>query len=110
MKIGFLLIPAISLLIAVPQAFAADGKALFEANCTSCHGNQGQGGFSGVPNLITSGRLAKPDKVLVDHIMKGFRSPDSQMGMPEKGGDASLTEDDAEAILVYLRAIPHSPK
>ncbi|HUW28068.1 MAG TPA: c-type cytochrome [Sulfuriferula sp.] len=110
MKSRLLLIPALSLLIAMPQAFAADGKALFDSNCVSCHGDHAQGAFPGVPNLITSGRLEKPDAVLIGHIMNGFQSSDSPMAMPPKGGDSSLTADDAKALLVYLRGIPRSSK
>ncbi|TAM63692.1 MAG: c-type cytochrome [Rhodanobacter sp.] len=110
MKISLLLIPAFSLLIAMPKAFAADGKALFDANCASCHGDHAQGAFPGVPDLITSGRLAKPDAILIGHILNGFQSPDSPMGMPPKGGDSSLTAEDAKALLVYLRSIPRSSK
>jgi cytochrome c5 len=110
MKINVLLVLSLFLLVAMPPVFAADGKALFETNCTACHGAQGQGAFPGVPNLVTSGRLKKPDAVLIDHIMNGFKSSNSPMGMPPKGGDSSLTTQDAQAILVYLHGIGGSSK
>ncbi|TAL91454.1 MAG: cytochrome c [Rhodanobacter sp.] len=110
MKMNVLLIPSFLLLVATPPAFAADGKALFESNCVSCHGDHAQGAFPGVPDLVNSGRLKQPDSVLIGHIMNGFQSSGAPMAMPAKGGDSSLTPEDAKAILVYLRGMSHSPK
>lgn len=110
MKRKLLLVPSFFLLVAMPPAFAADGKALYEANCTSCHGDHAQGAFPGVPDLIKSGRLTQPDAVLIGHILDGFQSPGSPMAMPPKGGDSSLTAEEAKAMLVYLRSIAHSSK
>jgi cytochrome c5 len=106
MKYRYVFMFSFFALVVVPVASAADGKALFEANCTSCHGANAQGAFPGVPDLVKSGRLKQADSVLTDHIMNGFQSAGAPMGMPAKGGDANLTTDDAKAILVYLRSIP----
>lgn len=110
MKRNLLLIPSFLLLVAMPPAFAANGKALFEANCTACHGDHAQGAFPGVPDLVSSGRLKQPDATLIGHILGGFQTPGSPMAMPAKGGDSSLTADDAKAILVYLRGLGQSAK
>jgi mono/diheme cytochrome c family protein len=107
-----LVLVASSLLIALwtQYASAADGKALYRASCIACHGEKGQGAIPGVPDLARSGRMSKTDQELVDSILKGYRTKGSPMAMPPKGGNPKLTEEDARAIVVYLRSIAKSPK
>lgn len=82
---------------------AAKGKVLYDQSCSSCHGADGKGGLPGVPDLTAKkGVLSQADSVLTDRITNGYQSPGSPMGMPPKGGNASLTKDDIEAILAYM--------
>ena len=99
-----------SLLILALGAFAAGaqasshGKTVYERTCVACHGADGKGTLPGVPPLGgKNGRLVKPDDVLVKNMLEGFQSPGSTLAMPPKGGDPSLTEDDAKAVLQYMR-------
>ncbi len=63
-----------------------------------------KGKLPGVPDFTKSdGRLSKDADVLATHIMEGFKSPGSSMAMPAKGGISSLTMEQAEAIVQYLR-------
>lgn len=88
---------------AVAQA-ASHGKSVYERTCVACHGSDGKGTLPGVPPLGgNNGRLAKPDDVLMKGMLEGFQSPGSTLAMPPKGGDPSLTEDDAKAVLQYMR-------
>lgn len=89
-------------------AVVADGKALYEATCSACHGANAQGAIPGVPNL--AGRLAKPDAELVANILNGFQSKGSPMAMPAKGGNSNLTAADAQALVVYMRALTGTSK
>jgi len=49
------------------------------------------------------GRLAKPDQELIKSMIEGVQNRGSPLGMPPKGGDPSLTEDDIAAVLQYMR-------
>ncbi len=80
-------------------AVAADrsvGKAVFEQNCVLCHGN----GLAGAPRIDHNDdwahRLAAGRAVLLQSVLQG------RAGMPPKGGNASLSDNDAVAGLNYL--------
>lgn len=83
---------------------ASHGKAVYEWTCVACHGANGKGALPGMRALGgKKGSLAKPDNVLMKSILEGYRAPAGSVAMPPKGGDASLTEQDAAAVLQYLR-------
>ncbi len=83
---------------------ASHGKSVYERTCVACHGPDGRGALPGIPALGgKGGRLTKPDSVLIKNMMEGFQTPGSPMAMPPKGGDPSLTEEDAAAVLQYMR-------
>lgn len=94
---------ALAAFAAAAQA-ASHGKSVYERTCVACHGADGKGAFPGVAPLGgKGGRLAKPDSVLIKNMLEGFQTAGSPMAMPPKGGDPSLTEDDAAAVLQYMR-------
>jgi len=91
---------------AAAQAASVEaGEKLYNSStCVACHGADGKGKLPGVPDFTKSdGRLTKSDDVLVTNIMEGFKSPGSSMAMPAKGGISSLTKEQAEAIVLYMR-------
>lgn len=80
------------------------GEELYNTTCVACHGKDGKGNLPGVPDFTKKdGRFTKTDEVLASHIMNGFKSPGSSMAMPAKGGMSSLTQEQAEAIVTYMR-------
>lgn len=85
----------------VATANGADGEAVYKQTCVACHGANGEGVIPGVPKF--SERLSKSDEVLLSHIKNGFQSEGSPMAMPAKGGNASLTDADLQAVLSYIR-------
>jgi len=81
------------------------GEEVYSGTCIACHGENGRGEISGVPDLtLDNGPLAKTDTILLDHIINGFQSKGSDMAMPELGGNEDLTEQDIKNIIVYMRA------
>lgn len=107
---SFLLIAPLFLLGAAHTAEAVEGKVLYETTCIACHGPKAQGAIPGVPNLAQGGSLAKPDAELAANILNGFQSKGSPMAMPAKGGNPNLTAADAQALVVYLRALARRSK
>lgn len=93
-------------LLAAVAADAADvGLAVYERGCIACHGADGTGSLPGVPDLTgPSGRLSEDAALLLRHVRDGFRSPDSPMAMPARGGDPSLTDAELAAALHYMRS------
>ncbi len=81
------------------------GQAIYSQTCVACHGVNGKGAFPGVVNLTDGdGALSKPDGALMKSITDGFQSPGSALAMPPNGGNPTLTEQDVQAVLAYLRA------
>ncbi|MFZ5658165.1 MAG: c-type cytochrome [Pseudomonadota bacterium] len=92
------------------SAFAGEAKALYEATCIACHGAKGQGAIPGVPDLAKNNSLSKSDSELVRNILNGFQTKGSPLAMPPKGGNPKLTEDDAKALVQYLRTMAAARK
>lgn len=92
---------------ATPNAAASgsqlSGKEIYGQTCMACHGADGRGALSGMPDLTKpDGPLSKPAELLFQHIIEGFQSPGSPMAMPPKGGNPELTEDEIRAVLSYI--------
>ncbi len=80
------------------------GKEIYSQTCIACHGADGKGTISGVPDLTAAkGRLTKTDEVVLTNIIKGYQSEGSLMAMPPMGGNPDLTEQDIADVLAYLR-------
>lgn len=56
---------------AVNEPMAANGKAIFEENCSSCHGTYGEKGI--YPNLLVPSHIIKTDSMLV---MSNYSTPE----------------------------------
>lgn len=83
---------------------AERGARIYGETCIACHGVNGKGAVDSVPDLTgPTGRLAKSNKILLEHIIQGYQSPGSPMPMPPKGGNPDLTDQDLADTLAYLR-------
>ncbi len=76
----------------------ADGAALYQASCFACHGT----GVANAPKLgdtaAWADRIAKGEDALINNAINGVG------GMPPKGGNASLSDDEIRAIVVHMIA------
>lgn len=88
----------ISAVLAGDNAFAADGKAVFENNCVACHGS----GIAGAPKLGDAAQWGPRIKAgvasLHNSALKGKNA------MPAKGGNPGLSDADVKAAVDYMVA------
>ena len=76
------------------QAQAADGEAIFEDNCAGCH----DGG--GAPQIGDNDAWQpRIDEGMVELYANAI---DGVGGMPAKGGNADLTDDEVKAAVDYI--------
>ena len=81
---------------------AADGEALFSANCSECHGKTGEGTNRGPPlvhKIYEPGH--HPDFAFLNAVRNGVRSHHWNFGdMPPVTG---VSDDEVESIIAYVR-------
>lgn len=95
---------------ATPAAREDKGKQFFTQSCSNCHGMNGQGVPHLGADLQTSKFVAKStDTQLVSLIEHGILANDprntSHIPMPPKGANPSLTRQDIQDIVLYLRQL-----
>jgi disulfide bond formation protein DsbB len=88
----------------------AAGEALFAGTCSACHGPAGEG-VSGLGKDLTASPFVtdKMDQELIDFVKIG-RDPGDPLnttgiGMPPKGGNPTLDDEDLQNIISYIRTI-----
>jgi cytochrome c5 len=94
--------PAAVAVAAIPPAAAkggaADGKKVYDATCTACHGS----GIAGAPKLGDKAAWGPRIKAGMPQVyeiaLKG------KGAMPPKGGNASLSDADVKAAVDYMVA------
>jgi mono/diheme cytochrome c family protein len=86
---------------------ASDGKALFETNCSTCHGSSGKGQPGVFPPLAgNTDETAKDPSTVIGIVLNGLNVPKTIMGKQYSGGMPSwsqLSDADIAAILTYVR-------
>lgn len=77
---------------------AALGETVFNKMCIACHAANSV--FPNAPRLTNTAdwapRIAQGRQVLVKHAIEGFNT------MPAKGGDATLSNEEVEAAVVWM--------
>ncbi len=82
----------------------ATGEKVYAQTCIACHGANGKGMIPGVSDLTAAdGPLVKSDDVLIASIRDGLTTPGKPLSMPPKGGNPSLSDEDIQAVLAYVR-------
>lgn len=97
MKFSFVGTAAVAgLLMISGQAFAANGKAVYDATCAACHAS----GAAGAPKLgdkaAWAPRIATGMAAMTASSLKG------KGVMPAKGGNSSLSDADVTAAVEYM--------
>ena len=92
----------------VTPAFASGsevGEKVYAQTCIACHGANGKGAIPGVSDFTKSdGPLARSDDTLFASIRDGLATPGKPLSMPPKGGNPSLTDEEIQAVIEYLRS------
>ena len=73
-----------------------DGKAVFEANCKTCHGGMIPGAPVVGKKEDWAPRIKQGKDTLHKHAIEGFNS------MPAKGGNGSLSDDEVKAAVDFM--------
>lgn len=88
-------VPVAAATTSAPSA-SVDGKGTYSASCAACHVS----GVAGAPKFADKdawkARIAQGESTLFDHAINGFK------GMPAKGGNTSLSDDDVKAAVTYM--------
>ncbi len=88
----------------------AEGDALFQQTCSACHGTDAKC-KPGLGKNLTISEFVKSstDAELLTYVIEGRTSDDplntTGVAMPPKGGFDSLTDDDINSIIAFVRSI-----
>lgn len=88
----------------------ARGREIYAANCSICHGAEGQGKPRLGKDLRGNPFVSKiSDAELLGFLIEGRPAfhPDNEQGidMPPRGGNPGLTDRDLQAIAAFLRTL-----
>jgi mono/diheme cytochrome c family protein len=94
----------------VPASSVQAGSRLFSTTCTACHGSDGKGILGLGKPLVDSpfvNKLNDDQLVAFLHVGRPADDPENttKVGMPAKGGNPSLTDEDLNAIVDYIRSL-----
>ncbi len=107
-------LPPTAVAVALDSEAVALGQMIFQSTCTACHGLDG----SGIPglgkNLIESEFIHElSDAELLAFIIAGRDASDplntTGIPMPARGGNPTLTDEQINAIIAYLRSLSAPP-
>jgi mono/diheme cytochrome c family protein len=89
----------------LPAAEAAHGRDLFMGTCVACHGQDAKGMPGLGKDLTTSAFVAAADDAVLRAFLANGRPAAKPVGMPPRGGNADLTDEDLKDIVAYLRGV-----
>lgn len=97
---------SVCLFLSLNTATHADtsGESLYLQNCMVCHADDGSGSMPGVLDLDKNRSWSTITvSELLARLKKGIQGSESGVSMPPKGGNANLTDNDLEKIILYMR-------
>jgi len=78
-------------------ADVANGRSLYMAHCSGCHGDRGVSFMPQAPNFARGEGLAQPDPVLIDKIRAGKNAMPPFFGI--------LSDRQIQDIIAYTRSL-----
>ena len=103
--------PADATTQALPQQSVAEGKALFRANCASCHGLNAEGRATGTGDQIAGPPLAGVGAAAVDFQVGTGRMPMTAPSVQAPGDPDSIVFDQTQidAMGAYIASLAPGP-
>ncbi|HTL68951.1 MAG TPA: cytochrome c [Lacunisphaera sp.] len=105
MKTRLLVVLSAAMLVGALTAHAAEGRSIFLANCTPCHGEDGKGRTPQGKKLhakdLTASKLA--DAEVEKQIVAGSKDRSGNSRMPSF--KTTLTADEITALIAYLKTL-----
>src|SRR5215472_576331 len=88
----------LAFLVSAVPTFAADGEAVFKANCARCHGDDGKGKTKVAPPDLTDPKTqaSLTDADIVKTIKNGWKG--------------KLSAEEISAVAAYVRSLGRSAK
>ena len=107
MKTLLSLLAAAVVLAAVPIAFAADAKEVYDKSCASCHGKDGKGDTPAGKKLkakdYTDAKVQAEmkDEEMIKAVKEGIKDGDKTK---MKGFGDKLTDEEIKQLIAYIRS------
>jgi ubiquinol-cytochrome c reductase cytochrome c subunit len=102
--------PADATSLALPAQSVEEGKALFRANCASCHGLNAQGRPTGNGNQIAGPPLAGVGAAAVDFQVGTGRMPMTQPGVQASRSESvKFSDEEIAAMGAYIASLAPGP-
>ncbi len=96
---------------ALPAQSVEEGKALFRANCASCHGLNAEGRQTGNGDKIAGPPLAGVGAAAVDFQMGTARMPMASPGVQApRGKEVKFSEEEIASIGAYVASLAPGPE
>ncbi|MBM6402436.1 cytochrome bc1 complex diheme cytochrome c subunit [Phycicoccus sonneratiae] len=101
--------PADATTKALPAQSVEEGKALFRANCATCHGLNAEGRATGQGDKVAGPPLAGVGAAAVDFQVGTGRMPMAQPGVQAQKGTVKFDEDQIAALGAYVASLSPGP-
>jgi ubiquinol-cytochrome c reductase cytochrome c subunit len=103
--------PADATSSAAPAQSVEEGRNLFRANCSSCHGLNAEGRSTGNGDTVAGPSLAGVGAAAVDFQMGTGRMPMTQPGVQAAaGGQIKFTDEEIASIGAYVASLAPGPE
>lgn len=102
--------PADATTRALPAQSVEEGKALFRANCASCHGLNAEGRATGNGDKIAGPSLAGVGAASVDFQVGTGRMPMANPGVQAPRKEAQFDQEQIDALGAYVASLAPGPE
>lgn len=102
--------PADATTRALPSQTVEEGKALFRANCASCHGLNAEGRQTGNGDKIAGPALAGVGAAAVDFQVGTGRMPMSNPSVQAPRKDVQFSQEQIDAMAAYVASLAPGPE